>query len=140
MSATATARRTRKKEMAAVAAAIVTLTTPELKKGETYAGAIIGPDGKGAHVILLAGDEGGLTWPAALEWAKKQGGDLPNRVEQALLFAHHRAAFKRDWYWSNTQDADDERWAWYQRFGDGDQYPLSKYAELRARAVRRVPL
>jgi hypothetical protein len=81
-----------------------------------------------------------ITWSQALEWAKGLGGDLPNRVEQALLFAHHRDAFERDWYWSNTQHADDERWAWYQTFSYGSQTYSLKDLKLRARAVRRVSI
>jgi hypothetical protein len=118
----ATARTRSKAPAAAVAVAAATLAIPPLAKGETYVGAIVGPDGKGSHVILLPGDKNRITWSQALEWAKEQGGDLPNRVEQALLFAHHRDAFERDWYWSNTQTADDERWAWYQTFSYGYQY------------------
>jgi hypothetical protein len=125
MSRTATAR---KLKPAVAAAAAIALAIPALKKGETYVGAIAGPDGKGHHVILLAGDKEGLTWSAALEWAKAQGGDLPDRVEQALLFRDHRAAFKRDWYWSNTQTADDERWAWYQYFRHGTSTTTTRAA------------
>jgi hypothetical protein len=99
----ATARTRTKAPAAAVAVAAATLAIPPLAKGETYVGAIVGPDGKGSHVILLPGDKNRITWSQALEWAKGLGGDLPNRVEQALLFAHHRDAFERDWYWSNTQ-------------------------------------
>jgi formylmethanofuran:tetrahydromethanopterin formyltransferase len=133
----ATARRTTKKAAAAVAAALV---IPELAKGERYVGAIAGPDGRGHHVILLAGDKDMIAWPDAMAWAKEQGGDLPNRVEQALLFAHHKKLFKERAYWSNAQDADDERWAWYQTFGTGGQSYTIKVNKLRARAVRRVPL
>jgi hypothetical protein len=72
-----------------------------------------GPTASGHHVILLAGDKDMITWPDAMAWAKEIGGDLPDRVEQALLFAHHKKRFKERAYWSNTQDAD-ERWAWCQ--------------------------
>jgi hypothetical protein len=115
---TATARRTTRKPAAAAIAAGVALTLPALAKGETYVGAIAGPDGRGHHVILLAGDKE-LTWSAALEWAKSIGGDLPDRVEQALLFAHHKKQFEARAYWSNTQYADDSSYAWYQYFDYG---------------------
>lgn len=112
---------------------------PALKKGEKYIGAILGADGKGHHVVLLPGDESG-TWADMMASAKKRGGDLPDRVEQALLFRDHRDEFKRDWYWSNTQLADDSDYAWCQNFGSGDQGFYYVSGALRARAVRRVPI
>jgi hypothetical protein len=136
---TATARRTTRKPAAAAIAAAVALALPELAKGETYVGAIAGPDGRGHHVILLAGDKE-LAWSAALEWAKSIGGDLPDRVEQALLFAHHKKQFQQRAYWSNTQTAGGSSFAWFQDFDDGSQDYHGKDGELRARAVRRVPL
>jgi len=89
---------------------------PELKEGEIYAGAIINPDGKGHYVILLAGDKDDGDWQSAMDWAKEQGGDLPNRVEQALLFDKSRDQFKKDWYWSNTPYENNAEWAWCQGF------------------------
>lgn len=115
-------------------------STPALKKGEKYIGAIIGADGKGHHVILLPGDESG-NWKDLLASAKKRGGDLPDRVEQALLFRDHRDEFKRDWYWSNTPYAGDADYAWYQSFAYGTQdFSYVGYDGGRARAVRRVPV
>jgi len=137
---TATARRTKKTATAAAASTAAGLPLPALLKGEIYIGAIIGPDGRGEHVILLPGDQEEITWKDALAWAKKQGGDLPNRVEQALLFAHHKKEFTKNAYWSNTQGADDERYAWCQGFYWGDQGFYYKDYTLRARAVRRVPV
>lgn len=112
---------------------------PPLNDGEVYVGAIIKPDGTGNHIILLDGDNDDANWNTQMEWAKSKGGDLPDRVEQALLFKHHKDQFKEDWYWSNTQH-EDPRVAWYQTFDDGDQY--SDYTSLtcRARAVRRVAI
>jgi hypothetical protein len=137
---TATARRSAPKKSAPAAAAAIALTLPTLAKGERYVGAVIGPDGRGEHCILLAGDAEPLTWSQAQEWAVKQGGTLPNRHELLLLWTHHRKEFKRDWYWSSEQYESDERWAWYQSFLDGYQGYLDKGSKLRARAVRRVPI
>lgn len=118
---------------------VATLARPALEKGEEYIGAIIGADGKGHHIILLPGDELG-THADMLAWAKKQGGDLPDRVEQALLFRDHRSKFQRDWYWSGKQLAGDESYAWCQLFTDGYQ-DWNHVSDLcRARAVRRVPI
>jgi hypothetical protein len=115
------------------------ITQPALEKGEIYVGAIIGPDGKGNHVVLIAGDTE-LTWSKAMAWAKKQGGDLPTRIEQALLFAHHKDKFEQRAYWSNTPLADDAGYAWFQDFYDGLQSDWRQSGTLRARAVRRVPI
>lgn len=111
---------------------------PELKDGETYAGAIINPDGTGNHIILLAGDKDDGAWDDAMEWAKELGGDLPNRVESALLFNQSKDQFKPEWYWTNEQHASSYYSAWYQSFTSGYQTSYGKYYKLRTRAVRRV--
>jgi len=113
---------------------------PDLKEGEVYLGAIINPDGTGEHSILLPGDKDDGNWKDAMDWAKALGGDLPNRVEQALMFDKSRDQFQKDWYWSNTTHEREAGWAWSQRFGVGGQTNGSKSSELRARAVRRVPI
>jgi hypothetical protein len=115
------------------------ITKPELKDGEHWAGAIINPDGTGHHVIILPGDKNDGTWKAALSWAKKLGGDLPNRVETALMFNQSKAQFKEDWYWTNEQHATNSDFAWYQKFTNGTQYCRIKSGTMRARAVRRLP-
>jgi len=117
-----------------------TITRPALNVKELYAGAIINPDGSGHHIILLPGDAKGLTWGGATEWAAQQGegATLPDRVEQALLFKHHAAKFKKDLYWSCVPYAGDVAAAWCQSFNYGGQYYWRKHDELRARAVRRV--
>lgn len=129
---------TAKKRPAAPAAAI-TITLPDLAKGEIYAGILI-VDGKpDHHVILLAGDTS-LTWAKAVAWAKKQGGELPTRKEQALLFANAAGEFKGDWYWSGEQHASGESYAWMQDFNYGGQSLSLKDDACRARAVRRVAI
>ena len=115
-------------------------TVPEVKEGETYIGAIIKADGTGNHIILLPGDNDRAEWQAAMDWAKSIGGDLPDRVEQALMFSDHKDLFKVDWCWSNTQHAPDASCAWFQSFIYGRQNHYSKSAGLRARAVRRLPI
>jgi hypothetical protein len=49
-------------------------------------------------------------------------------------------AFEDTWYWSSTQDAGNEAYAWGQYFDYGDQYDHHKDLELRARAVRRLKI
>jgi len=111
----------------------------EIKEGETYIGAIINADGTGNHIILLPEDKPLDKWQDAMDWAKEKGGDLPNRVEQALLFNQNKDLFAEDWYWSNTTHATESEWAWYHDFSNGTQDLNLKYGSLcRARAVRRV--
>jgi len=115
-----------------------TLIRPPLKRGESYAGAIIKPDGTGHHIILLPGDGEKLTHDQATAWAEKKGGTLPDRVEQAQLFKHLKAKFKPEAYWSCVPYAGNDAYAWGQGFSHGNQYDWLKGDELRARAVRRV--
>ena len=114
------------------------LQIPSLSEGEIYVGAIGDKNGDFHHVVLLPGDNAGADWQAQMDWAKRIGGDLPSRVEQALLFANCRDQFERDWYWSNEPDG--SGWAWFQHFGYGAQYDNLQDDELRARAVRRLPI
>ena len=114
------------------------LNIPELADCEIYVGAIGDAAGNLYHVILLPGDNNDATHEAQLEWAKSIGGDLPSRIEQAMLWANHRDQFKKDWYWSNEIHRADSGWAWYQNFRNGSQISSSRGYELRARAVRRV--
>ena len=113
---------------------------PPLNEGEIYAGAIIAPDGTGHRVILLEGDNDNADWQTQMDWAKSIGGDLPNRIEQALLFKHLKDHFKPEWYWSNTLHASNSDYAWGQYFGSGNQRGSYTDNKCRARAVRRLPI
>lgn len=113
------------------------MNKPELKEGEIYVGAIIKPDGIGHHVILLEGDNDDANWNDAMAWAKSIGGDLPDRVEQSLLFAHMKDQFKEEWYWSCEQYASYSGFVWSQDFTNGNQHSYTTHETLRARAVRR---
>lgn len=117
------------------------LQLPPLADGETYIGAIGDQNGDVCHVILLPGDHDDSNWQTAMDWAKEIGGDLPNRIEQAMLFAHFKDQFKPDWYWSNTTVAGHDADAWFQNFTNGFQlnYPKGN-GYCRARAVRRLPI
>ncbi|WP_034302495.1 DUF1566 domain-containing protein [Herbaspirillum sp. RV1423] len=113
---------------------------PPLAEGETYIGAIGNAAGELYHVVLLPDDNDRSGFEAQLEWAKSVGGDLPNRLEQAMLFAHHRDLFQKAAYWSNQRDEDDDGWAWCQLFHYGYQDLNRTDYALRARAVRRLPI
>ena len=117
----------------------IPIPTPQLFDDEIYVGAIIAPDGIGHHLILLPGDNNG-TWDESMKWAQSIGGDLPDRVEQALLYKHLSDRFKKDWYWSSTQHAGYSNYAWGQYFDNGDQSNGNKTDELFARAVRRITI
>jgi hypothetical protein len=110
----------------------------QLAEGEIYVGSIGGADGKSHHVILLPGDNSDADWETQMTWAKSIGGDLPNRIEQAMLWANFRDQFKKDWYWSNEAHHSESGWAWCQGFLGGRQTNGQQTDELRARAVRRL--
>lgn len=115
--------------------------TINLSEGEIYIGAITNENGKGHHIILLPGDEHAGNWTDAMRWAKDLDGDLPNRIEQAMLFANFKSEFKEEAYWSNQTHASNEDCAWSQYFTNGNQgWYLKSYNDIRARAVRRVPI
>ena len=111
-----------------------------LAEGEIYIGAIGDALGNLHHVILPPGDNDDATHEAQIEWAESIGGDLPNRIEQAMLWANHRDQFQKDLYWSNETHHSESGWAWFQYFLIGGQYDSTRNHELRARAVRRLPI
>ena len=139
MPRTAAVRKPRPAAALVTAGAGQTITLPELAKSETYAGILLA-DGKPAHhLVLLAGDTQ-ANWKDAIAWAKKQGGELPTRKEQALLFANAATEFKQEWYWSSEKSAHDADYAWIQGFYGGYQDGYHTSAQCRARAVRRVAI
>ena len=132
-----TATPARKPAAASPLAALIALAA--LKKGEQLAGMVF--DGEAWHlVVLLPGELKNGTWKSAVAWAKKQGGELPTRREQSLLFANLKDTFEGEWYWSSEQYASDAESAWFQDFNFGAQYDYHKSVVLRARAVRRLTL
>ena len=109
---------------------------PELNEGEIYVGRT-----NDQHIILLPGDNDDANWQDALDWAASLGGDLPNRIEQLMLWANHRDQFQKDWYWSNETYERDPAYVWYQHFTYGHQLNVHKDDDYcRARAVRRLPI
>ena len=122
------------------AASAAKFALPALQKGEVYVGGTIDAEGKVTHTILLPGEKADVNWKDAMAWAKKEGGDLPTRIEQAMLWAHHRKLFQQRAYWSNETYAGDSDCAWLQSFDYGDQGYWHKDYESMARAVRRVTI
>ena len=140
----ATATRRKKQPARAEVGAIsypITIPFPKLNEGEKFVGVIVSADGKYRHaLILLPGESEPNNWQAQMEWAASVSGDLPDRVESALLFATLRDEFKADWYWTREQHAAYSHSAWLQYFGNGNQNYRHKSNYHRARAVRRAPL
>jgi hypothetical protein len=127
--------------MSSAASAKAEWLKENLKQDEVYAGLVLGVDGQpDHHLILLPGEVSSVTWEEAKKFAAKAGGELPTRREQALLFANLKREFKPDWYWSSTQHAATDAFAWLQFFGSGGQYYGYESARLRARAVRRFAI
>ena len=114
------------------------IAMPPLNEGERWAG-IVSVGTQLHHMILLPGDFEG-NWKAAIAWAKEQGGELPTRLEQSLLWAEAKTQFRRDWYWSCEPYASDASYAWMQYFSNGNQYGTHVDSDHRARAVRRIPI
>jgi len=114
--------------------------TIELAAGEHYAGAVLDANGQHrCHLVLMAAKaEQDKTWQAALEWAEAEGGVLPTRQEQALLFANCKPHLAPRWHWSCEEHESDASYAWGCGFGYGDQYGNHKSYEGGAVAVRRV--
>jgi hypothetical protein len=106
-----------------------------------YAGIARGDDTMDDHIVeVLAETPNKMTWDAAKAWVESIGGTLPTRKEQALLFANVPELFEKEWYWSCEQYAGNDAYAWCQGFGNGGQYGTRENYELRARAVRRLPI
>mgnify|MGYP003385458884 CR=1 FL=1 len=111
----------------------------ELRQGERYVGLILSEQGQPSHhLVLLPGKAENKTWEQALAWAAEQGGELPTRAEQSLLFANLKGEFEEAYYWSGQAHETNSSWAWYQYFLSGGQGYGRKSNEFRARAVRRL--
>jgi len=66
--------------------------------------------------------------------------DFPLQTPAEAFRAGGEQAFEAEWYWSSTQHASASVNSWYQDFINGYQDDHGKSAELRARAVRRLPI
>ncbi|WAL80988.1 DUF1566 domain-containing protein [Pandoraea sp. XJJ-1] len=107
-----------------------------LAVGERFAGIVLNEDGTPSHYLIkLPGEAVEVNFAAARDWAAQQGGELPTRTEQALLYANLKSEFSANWYWSGEER--DDGFAWCQHFTGGDQYCDFQDYELRAVAVRR---
>lgn len=112
---------------------------PALADGEVYVG-LIAAGTRRHHLILLPGELEDAPWADAMKWAESLGGELPDRVESALLFATLKDQFKPEWHWTREQHASVSDCAWVQVFSYGNQGNTRKDDTFRARAVRRLPI
>lgn len=116
-------------------------TRPTLDEGELYAGIILAKNGEtDYHLVLLPGEAIDINWQDANAWSAEQGGELPTRREQSLLFANLQEQFQPRWYWSCEEHKEYAHCAWLQDFGVGGQTYSNKDGEYCARAVRRVSI
>lgn len=112
----------------------------ELHTGERYAGPVLDEAGQIKHhlVLLPARPERRLSWQNAMAWAEGIGAQLPDRQEQALLYANCKPHLQPGWHWSCKEDEEDASSAWYCYFYDGGQSDYLKSFEGWAVAVRRL--
>jgi hypothetical protein len=116
------------------------INLPVLKSGERWDGIILKADGTpDYHLVTLPGESRG-THQQLTDWAKAQGGELPNRREQRLQMANAAQHFKPDYYWCAERRAGDDAYAWCQYFGNGTQLWDLRSSECHGVAVRRVPI
>ena len=93
------------------------------------------------HLVLMPGELESTSWGKAVGWAsKEQRGSLPSRFDALVLFQNLKDEFKDEAYWTADVYARDAGYAWCLSFGNGNQNCYPQGDELRARAVRRVPL
>lgn len=111
-----------------------------LQPGERYAGPVLDADGKVKHhlVLLPNSPDGDVNWANATKWAQSIGGALPDRQEQALLYANCKPHLRPVWHWSCETHANDASYAWSCYFYSGGQDGTHKSAEVAAVAVRRL--
>jgi len=112
----------------------------ELRPGERYAGHVLDVGGHISHhlVLMAPRPDTKLNWQDSKNWAESVGGTLPDRQEQALLYANCKPHLKPEWHWSCETHKDDASYAWSCNFSTGSQSLGNKRYEGSAVAVRRV--
>ena len=105
-----------------------------------FAGITTKKDGTHCAVVLLPTKGEDLSWSAALNWAKEQGGELPSRPVASLLFANVKPELEVGWHWTSEEDEHNASYAWGCYFGHGHIGNNHKSAEGSAVAVRMIPL
>ena len=113
-----------------------------LQPGERYAGMVLDEAGQPKHHLILMAQRPGkeLAWQPAMDWAASVGGTLPDRQEQALLYANCKPHLDPTWHWSCQTHDNDASYAGLCYFSHGNQHNLRKSFEGSAVAVRLIPL
>ena len=113
-----------------------------LKKGELYAGLILGENSEpDYHLIALPlHKDKPMKWTDAMAAAAQAKSALPNRRDGPLLFVNLNKHFKPARYWTCEQYAGDDAYAWCQDFTDCDQYISHEGISHRVVLVRRIPI
>ena len=115
-------------------------------QGGIYAGLSRGRDGQAdGHLILHVTEApsklnlaDAQKWAEGIEVEGHTDFHVATNVESALLYANLKDLFDpAGWYWTSTQYAGNEGYAWLQYFGYGYQNGLDKSYAGRVRAVRR---
>jgi hypothetical protein len=74
--------------------------------------------------------------PVGYAYSPKSPGQTTSKAHRA----GGKEALEETWYWTSTQYAGYDEYAWYQSFSNGYQTNDRKFYELRVRAVRRLKL
>ena len=77
---------------------------------------------------------------SAIEPTRPYAPTSPAQTQSEAFQEGGEQAFDTTWYWTSTQHASNTGYAWFQGFGNGNQTNSDKGSELRARAVRRLPI
>ena len=114
-------------------------------QGGTFEALMKGENGQPDYALILHTEHhDDDTWPNQKAWAgsvEKDGHkdfSLPTRAELNALCANAKDKFNDDWYWSSEPYGSD--YAWCQDFLSGYQDWGHQVSNLRACAVRRVPI
>lgn len=110
----------------------------EALDGGIFAGITTTEEGVHVAIVLLPARGKDMTWQAAQEWAKKQGGVLPSRPVAAILFANAKKHLPREWHW--TSEANGATCAWCCGFHGGSQYGYGRSTKLSSVAVRLIQI
>jgi hypothetical protein len=120
------------------------------KNNKAVKDAVSSSDGAANTEAMVKAGSPLAKWTRELRIAGHDDWYLPSRLELLIAFSELRQVktfdtdeadgFAEAWYWSSTQSAGNDAYAWYQSFYYGDQHDLLKSVELRARAVRRLKI
>jgi hypothetical protein len=118
------------------------------KSRKRVAGATSYCDGLANTEAMLAAGSGLAKWARGLRIGGFDDWHLPSRLQALVMYGElstlpdfqepDENGLACAWYWTSTQHAEDDVYAWYQSFSYGGQYYGLKLTELRARAVRMI--